>query len=39
MLNSNRLASALLVTGLASLAGGALATTPHPDDGHGAAAR
>ena len=35
----NRLASALLVMGLASLAGGALATTPHPDDGHGAAIR
>lgn len=32
-----RLASALLVMGLASLAGGALATTSHPDDGHGAA--
>lgn len=32
-----RLASALLVMGLTGLAGGALATTPHPDDGHGAA--
>ena len=32
-----RLASALLVIGLASLAGGALATTSHSDDGHGAA--
>lgn len=32
-----RLASALLVIGLASLAGGALAATPHPDDGHVAA--
>ena len=37
MSNSKRLASALLVIGLASLAGGALATTPHSDDGHGAA--
>jgi hypothetical protein len=34
-----RLASALLVIGLASLGGGALATTSHPDDGHGAAAQ
>jgi hypothetical protein len=33
-----RLASALLVIGLASLTGGALATTPHSDDGHGAVA-
>ena len=32
-----RLASALLVIGWASLAGGALAITPHPDDGHGTA--
>ncbi|MBE2245563.1 MAG: hypothetical protein IAE86_22625 [Burkholderiaceae bacterium] len=37
MLNSNRLASALLVIGLASFAGGALATTPHSTDDHGAA--
>lgn len=37
MLNSKRLASALLVIGLASLAGGALAATPHPDDDHEAA--
>ncbi|MFO1152729.1 MAG: hypothetical protein U1E42_03540 [Rhodospirillales bacterium] len=32
-----RLASALLIIGLASLAGGALATVSHPDDGHGGA--
>ena len=38
MLNSKRLASALLVIGLASFAGGTLAATPHPHDGHGAAA-
>lgn len=38
MLNGKRLATALLVVGLASLAGGALATTPHSDDGHGAVA-
>ena len=36
MLNGKRLATALLVVGLASFAGGALATTPHSDDGHGA---
>ncbi len=35
MLNSKRLASALLVIGLASFAGGTLATTPYSDDGHG----
>jgi hypothetical protein len=39
MLNSKRLASALLAIGLASFAGGALATTPHSDDGHSAAIR
>jgi hypothetical protein len=32
-----RLASALLVIGFASLAGGALAATPHSDDGHASA--
>ena len=37
MLNSKRLASTLLAIGLAGLAGGALASTSHPDDGHGAA--
>jgi hypothetical protein len=36
VLNSKRLATALLVVGLASFAGGAFATTPHSDDGHGA---
>ena len=34
---SKQLASALLVIGLTSLAGGALASTSHPDDGHGTA--
>jgi hypothetical protein len=37
MLNSKRLASTLFAIGLAGLAGGALASTSHPDDGHGAA--
>lgn len=37
MLNSKRLASTLLAIGLAGLAGGALASTSHPNDGHGAA--
>lgn len=34
---SKQLASALLVIGLTSLAGGAFASTSHPDDGHGTA--
>jgi hypothetical protein len=37
MLNSKRLASALLAIGLASFAGGTLAASPYSDDGHGAA--
>lgn len=37
MLNNKRLASALLAICLASFAGGALAATPHSDDGHGTA--
>jgi hypothetical protein len=36
VLNCKRLASALLVIGMASLAGSVLAASPHSDDGHGA---
>jgi hypothetical protein len=36
VLNNKRFATALLVIGLASFAGGALATTPNSDHGHGA---